>query len=66
MKEWQLHLWTLAGGCFAIAAYASFADWKRARRDDPDRVGFMPWTLITVLSTLAALMLTAVALKIHQ
>jgi len=62
-KGWQVHLWGLAGASAAVAAFASFADWRRQRRRDPDRVGFMPWTLITVLAVLAALMLTAFALR---
>lgn len=61
-----MHLWTMAGASAALAAFASFADWKRQRRKDPDRVGFMPWTLVTVLSVVAAMMFVALALKIHQ
>lgn len=64
MGDWQVHLWTLAGASAALAALSSFADWKRQRRRDLDQVGFMPWTLLTVLGVLAALMFAAVALKI--
>ena len=58
-----MHLWILAGASAAIAAVASVSDLRRNRRSDPDRVGFMPWTLITVMAVLAAVMLAAAALK---
>lgn len=64
MGDWQVHLWTLAGAAAALAALSSLADWKRQRRRNLDRVGFMPWTLLTVLGVLAALMFAAVALKL--
>lgn len=60
-----MHLWTLAGSSAAIALFASFADWRRNRRRDPDKVGFMPWSFITVMGVLCALMLAGAALKIH-
>ena len=53
----------MAGASAAIAAVASVSDIRRNRRSDPDRVGFMPWTLITVMAVLAAVMLAAAALK---
>jgi hypothetical protein len=61
-----VHLWAMAGASAAMAAFASFADWKRQHRKDIDRVGFMPWTLVTVMGVVAALMFTALALKIHE
>jgi hypothetical protein len=59
-----VYLWSLAGASAALAAVASFADRKRQRRRDPDRVGFMPWTLLSFLGVLGAFVLTALALKI--
>lgn len=61
-----MHLWTMAGASAVLAAFASFADWKRQRRKDIDRVGFMPWTLLTVLGVLAAVMFIALALKLSD
>jgi hypothetical protein len=43
----------MAGASAAMAAFASFADWKRQHRKDIDRVGFMPWTLVTVMGVVA-------------
>lgn len=60
-----MQLWGLAGASAALAVVASLADRKRQRRDDLDKVGFMPWTLITVFAVMAALVLSAVALKVH-
>ena len=59
----SIPLWELAAGAITLAIVAGYADRRRARRTDPDRVGFMPWTLITVMAVLAALVLTAFALK---
>lgn len=58
-------LWSLAGASAALAILATIADRRRLRRSDPDRVGFMPWTLLTVLATLAAVMLTALGLTLR-
>lgn len=59
-----MYLWTIAGASAALAAFASFADWKRQRRRNPDRVGFMPWTLVTFVGIFAAFCFAALALKI--
>ncbi len=42
---------------------SSIADRKRQRRIRIDNVGFMPWTGITVLATLTAVVAAALALK---
>ncbi|RJF85533.1 hypothetical protein [Sphingomonas cavernae] len=62
----QVQLWGFVGAFVALTAFANFADRKRQNRKDLDKVGFMPWTLITLFSVMAALVLTAVALKLHQ
>jgi len=54
----------MAGASAALAAFSTLAEWRRHRRRDPDRVGFMPWTLINVIAVLAAVMLAAAALKL--
>lgn len=58
---------------FAIAAVsillfgsAVFAEQRRSRRRDPDRVGFMPWTLIQLIAVLTALFCVAWALIARQ
>lgn len=53
----------MAGASAALAAFASFADWRRQRRADPDRVGFMPWTSLTIFGIGTALIFIALALK---
>lgn len=45
-----------------IGTFATFAERRRARRTDLDRVGFMPWPLIVVLATLIALFAFAIAI----
>lgn len=58
------HIWVAAGiftGC--IVVISTVADRRRARRADIDAVGFMPWTLITVMAVLATVICAALALK---
>jgi hypothetical protein len=50
-----------AGATLTVIA-AGFADRRRQQRRDLDRVGFMPWPLITVMATLVALLAFAIAL----
>ncbi|MCW4461391.1 hypothetical protein OK349_06700 [Sphingomonas sp. BT-65] len=51
------------GAFVAVAAGSGFADWRRTRRSDPDRVGWVPWTLIQVMAMLAAVVTAALAIK---
>lgn len=61
----QGHLWTACAVAVVIAAVAAFADRRRMRRDNLDRVGFMPWAMIMVLALVSAAVFAAFALKIH-
>jgi len=47
----------------ALAGTAAIADARRMRRPDFDRVGFMPWSLILILSLSVAVFATALTLK---
>lgn len=59
------HLW---GGISLLAALtvllSSVADKRRQNRNKFDEVGFMPWTAITVLATLGAVIAAALAIKL--
>ena len=59
----QAILWILAGAAAALAAAAGLAEWRRSKRRNLDRPGWMPWTLIQVLAGLAAVIAAALALK---
>ena len=56
-------LWIAAGAFAAVAAGSGLADWRRARRRDLDRVGWVPWTLIQILAVLGAVVTAALAIK---
>jgi len=58
----QARLWWGAAIALAIALVAIFADRRRHRRDDPDRVGFMPWALVQVIALMTALLCAALAM----
>ncbi|NNC71650.1 MAG: hypothetical protein HKN78_02105 [Sphingomonadaceae bacterium] len=47
--------------CLAIAGWASWMDRRRNKRDDLDRVGWVNWPLVLVLSLVAALIFTILA-----
>ncbi len=52
----------LALGSAAVAAVSIVADRRRQGRKQADAVGFMPWSAITMLSVLVAVMSTAMVL----
>lgn len=53
----------LALAMSALAGTAAFADARRMRRNDFDRVGFMPWTGISMIALTVAVFSAAFALK---
>lgn len=56
-------LWIGVGAFVAVAAGGAVADWRRMRRRDLDRVGWVPWTLIQVMALLGAVVTAALAIK---
>ena len=56
-------LWIGVGAFVAVAAGSVLADWRRTKRRDLDRVGWMPWTLIQVMAVLGAVITAALAIK---
>jgi hypothetical protein len=59
----QAALWTGAGAAALMAAIAALAEWRRGKRRDLDRVGWVPWNLIHVLSLLGMTVAAALALQ---
>lgn len=53
----------LALAMTALAGTAAVADARRMRRRNFDRVGFMPWSLILIVSLIVAAFATAITLK---
>jgi hypothetical protein len=56
-------LWVLSGLLLALAAGAAWAEHRRGKRRNLDRVGLMPWNLIQILAFLGAIAAAALALK---
>lgn len=56
-------LWIGVGAFVTIAAGSGLADWRRAKRRNLDRVGWMPWTLIQIMAVLGAVVTAALAIK---
>jgi hypothetical protein len=46
-----------------LAVLSAFAEHRRSRRRDLDKVGLMPWNFIQVVAFLAAVIAAALALK---
>lgn len=59
----QVPLWIGVGTFVAVAAGSGLADWRRVKRSNLDRVGWMPWTLIQVMAMLGAVVMAALAIK---
>ncbi|TFI57739.1 hypothetical protein E2493_13490 [Sphingomonas parva] len=56
-------LWVAAAGLFVLAAVAALAEHRRNRRRTLDRVGWVPWNVIQVLSFMGSVVALALALK---
>ncbi len=56
-------LWTIAGVAAMLFAVSVLAERRRTLRRDPDRVGWMPWTLVQLIAVLLAVFSVAMALR---
>ena len=55
--------WALAAAAAALAALSALADWRRSRRRDLDRPGWVPWTGLQLIAFLIAVIAAALALR---
>lgn len=60
----QLQFWIGAGVALGIAILAGFAEHRRRKRRDLERVGWVPWMAIQMAGLFAALLLVSVALHL--
>ena len=60
----QAGLWTAAGSAAADAVAAGVAEWRRSRRGNLDRVGWVPGTFVQITAMFAAVILAALALHV--
>lgn len=60
----QVSMLSLGIAAAAMFGFAEVANWRRRNRRDVDKVGFMPWRGIAMLSAMVALLSTA--LWLHQ
>ncbi len=63
MDDTRTLLWTIAGVAAMLFALSVFAERRRTLRRDPDRVGWMPWTLVQLIAVLVMVFGIAMALK---
>lgn len=54
-------LW--GGALLVVAGLAMWAEIRRTRRRNPDRVGCVPWTTVFFLAALLGVVLIAMAIK---
>ena len=59
----QAGLWTGAGGALAVAVLSGLAEWRRGRRRNLDRVGWVPWTFVQVTALFVAMIFAILAVK---
>jgi hypothetical protein len=63
-RFWDFHMWTVVAVVAGVVALVSIlADRQRHKRVRLDRVGFMPWTGISVMATLVTVVSLALAIK---
>lgn len=61
---WTEHIWTgMAAIAAAVVVISSVADRRRQKRTNIEDVGFMPWTLMTILAMLLTVVAAALAIK---
>lgn len=67
MEDWFPHLWQshLVSGslALAVALISVWAERRRFRRVNLDAVGFMPWTVIYLITFLAACVFLGLAAR---
>lgn len=63
MDDAHRWLWTIAGAAAMLFAVSVLAERHRTLRRDPDRVGWMPWTLVQLIAVLVMVFGVAMALK---
>lgn len=56
--------WLAAAAFAALAAFAGWADHRRANRRDVDRPGWVPWQLILILAMMASVVCAALAVLV--
>jgi hypothetical protein len=59
----QGSMMTVAASAAALTALSAFADHRRRNRADIERVGFMPWPMISIASVMVALFAFALAIR---
>ncbi|MEA3010362.1 MAG: hypothetical protein QOJ91_2054 [Sphingomonadales bacterium] len=62
MDDTRTLLWTLAAAMAALAFLAGWSDHRRRKRRNLDRPGWVPWDLVTVLATMAAVVCAALGI----
>jgi hypothetical protein len=61
---WAFHIWTVVAASSALVAlFSIIADRRRQQRTRLEKVGFMPWTGLSVMATLLTVISIALALK---
>lgn len=58
----QLQSWIAAGVALVLAVLSGFAEHRRRKRRDLERVGWVPWMAIQMAALFAALLLVSLAL----
>ncbi len=53
-------------GALTVTAVSVLAERRRSRRHDIDAVGWVPWPLVTILGSIAALFAFALAIRFGE
>jgi hypothetical protein len=62
--QWENNFWVFSAiAMIALIIFSAVADRRRQHRKSIEDVGFMPWSAITVMAVLGALISIAFAIK---
>ncbi len=59
----QTAWWTVAAASAALGFLSALADWKRTRRRNLDRPGWVPWTGLQLMAMIVTVVAAVLALK---
>lgn len=58
-----MYFWAVSAAAAGMAGWSVYADRRRMHRANPDKVGFVPWPSVLMVSILVAIIAAVLATK---